>query len=99
VDYVLGADTHERIRDPLRGRDARVTGPGAFASCDVTRDLMVEGGRITEHAYPLLDVDPNQYPEDGAMKTLVAAARAPYRQDFAPPPCAAHTAPPRFSPL
>jgi 2',3'-cyclic-nucleotide 2'-phosphodiesterase (5'-nucleotidase family) len=82
VDYVLGADTHERIRDPLRGRYARVTEPGSFASFVGKLDLVVEGGRIAEHAYALLDVDPDQYPEDAEMKTMVAAARAPYRQDL-----------------
>ena len=82
VDYILGADTHERVRDPLQGRYARVTEPGAFGSFVGKLDLVVQGGRITEHAYALLDVDPDQYPEDGEMKTLVAAARAPYRQDL-----------------
>jgi 2',3'-cyclic-nucleotide 2'-phosphodiesterase (5'-nucleotidase family) len=81
VDYVLGADTHERIRDPLRGRYSKVTEPGAFGSFVGKLDVVVEGGRIREHAYALLDVDPNRYPEDDDMKTLVAAARAPYRQE------------------
>jgi len=45
-------------------------------------DLVVEGGRIADHAYALLDVDPARYAEDTQMKTLVAAARAPYRQDL-----------------
>ena len=82
VDYILGADTHERIRDPLRGRYARVTEPGSFGSFVGKLDLVVEGGRIADHAYALLDVDPAQYAEDAEMKTLVAAARAPYRQDL-----------------
>jgi 2',3'-cyclic-nucleotide 2'-phosphodiesterase (5'-nucleotidase family) len=82
VDYILGADTHERVREPLRGQHARVTEPGAFASFVGKLDLVVEGGRVTKHAYALLDVDPEQYPEDGEMKSLVAAARAPYRQDL-----------------
>ena len=82
VDYILGADTHERIRDPLRGRYARVTEPGSFGSFVGKLDLIVEGGRIAEHAYALLDVDPAQYSEDPEMKTLVAAARAPYGQDL-----------------
>ena len=80
VDYILGADTHERVRDPLRGRYARVTEPGAFASFIGKLDLIVENGRVTNHAYALLDVDPAQYPEDDEMRTRVAAARAPYRQ-------------------
>jgi S-sulfosulfanyl-L-cysteine sulfohydrolase len=82
VDYILGADTHERIRDPLRGRFARVTEPGSFGSFVGKLDLIVEGGRIAEHAYALLDVDPDQYPEDDEMKAMVAAARAPYRPDL-----------------
>jgi len=82
VDYILGADTHERVREPLRGQHARVTEPGAFASFVGKLDLVVEGGRVTKHAYALLDVDPEQYPEDGEMKSLVTAARAPYRQDL-----------------
>jgi S-sulfosulfanyl-L-cysteine sulfohydrolase len=82
VDYILGADTHERIRDPLQGRYAKVTEPGAFGSFVGKLDLVVESGRITEHAYALLDVDPDKYREDDEVKTLVAAARAPYRQDL-----------------
>jgi 2',3'-cyclic-nucleotide 2'-phosphodiesterase (5'-nucleotidase family) len=82
VDYVLGADTHERVRDPLRGRYAKVTEPGAFGSFVGKLDLVVEDGRVTEQAYALLDVDPDRYPEDDEMKRLVAAARAPYRQDL-----------------
>jgi len=82
VDYVLGADTHERVRDPLRGRYARVTEPGSFGSFVARLDLLVEDGRIAEHAYALLDVDPDQYPEDAEMKTMVAASRAPYRQEL-----------------
>jgi len=82
VDYVLGADTHERVRDPLRGRYARVTEPGSFGSFVARLDLLVEDGRIAEHAYALLDVDPDQYPEDDEMKTMVAASRAPYRQEL-----------------
>src|SRR5262245_34908627 len=82
VDYILGADTHERIRDPLRGRYARVTEPGSFGSFVGKLDLVVEGGRIADQAYALLDVDPTQYSEDDEMKTMVAAVRAPYRQDL-----------------
>jgi 2',3'-cyclic-nucleotide 2'-phosphodiesterase (5'-nucleotidase family) len=82
VDYILGADTHERIRNPLQGRHSKVTEPGAFGSFVGKLDVVVERGRITEHAYALLDVDPDKYREDDDMKGLVAAARAPYRRDL-----------------
>ena len=82
VDYILGADTHERVREPLQGRYSKVTEPGAFGSFVGKLELVVERGRIKEQAYALLDVDPDQYGEDDEVRTLVAAARAPYRQDL-----------------
>jgi 2',3'-cyclic-nucleotide 2'-phosphodiesterase (5'-nucleotidase family) len=84
VDYILGGDTHERIREPLRGTYAKVTEPGAFASFVGKLDIVVEAGKIKEEAYALLDVDPEQYPEDEEMRTLVAAACAPYRDEIDP---------------
>ncbi|HXD16342.1 MAG TPA: bifunctional metallophosphatase/5'-nucleotidase [Vicinamibacterales bacterium] len=82
VDYILGADTHERIREPLQGRYAKVTEPGAFASFVGKLDLVVEDGRIKEQTYALLDVDPDRYPEDAGVRTMVAAAKAPYRNEL-----------------
>jgi S-sulfosulfanyl-L-cysteine sulfohydrolase len=82
VDYVLGADTHERIREPLAGRYARVTEPGAFASFVGKLDLVIEDGRLREQGYALLDVDPEQYAEDPEMKSMVAAAKEPYRREL-----------------
>ena len=82
VDYILGADTHERVREPLQGKFCKVTEPGAFASFVGKLDLVVEKGEIKEQTYALLDVDPEQYREDEEMKTLVAAAREPYREEI-----------------
>jgi S-sulfosulfanyl-L-cysteine sulfohydrolase len=82
VDYILGADTHERIRQPLQGKFCKVTEPGAFASFVGKLDLVIERGKIKEHGYALLDVDPERYAEDEQMKTLVAAAREPYRDEI-----------------
>ncbi len=45
VDYILGADTHERIREPLQGKFSKVTEPGAFASFVGKLDIVVENGR------------------------------------------------------
>jgi hypothetical protein len=79
VDYILGADTHERVREPLHGKFCKVTESGAFASFVGKLDLVFENGAIKEETYALLDVDPERYAEDEQMKTLVAAAREPYR--------------------
>jgi sulfur-oxidizing protein SoxB len=82
VDYLLGADTHERIREPLQGTFCKVTEPGAFGSFIGKLDLVVENGKIKEETYALLDVDPDRYPEDQGMKKLVAVARKPYRAEI-----------------
>jgi sulfur-oxidizing protein SoxB len=82
VDYILGADTHERIREPLHGKFCKVTEPGAFGSFVGKLDLVVENGKIKDETYALLDVDPERYGENERMKTLVAAARRPYREEI-----------------
>jgi 2',3'-cyclic-nucleotide 2'-phosphodiesterase (5'-nucleotidase family) len=79
VDYVLGGDTHERTREPLQGRFARVTEPGAFGSFVGRLDLVLENGRVKEENYRLLEVDPERYAPDAEMRTMVVAAKAPYQ--------------------
>ena len=79
VDYVLGGDTHERTREPLQGRYARVTEPGAFGSFLGRLDLVLENGAVKEERYQLLEVDPDRYGPDREMQRMVAAAKAPYQ--------------------
>ena len=82
IDYVMGADTHERIRVPVQGTNGKVTEPGAFGSFIAKLDFVVEKGAIKDQAYQLLDVDPDRYKEDDEMKALVSAARKPYRNEL-----------------
>ena len=81
IDYILGADTHERVREPLQREFARVTEPGAFGSFVAKLDVVVENGEVKEQAYQLLDVDPDQYKEDEEMKALVKKVREPYAKE------------------
>lgn len=82
ADYILGADTHERVRTPIDGRYAKVTEPGAFGSFIAKMDIIVEEGKIKEQNYALLDVDPDKYREDKEMKRLVKKVRAPYAKEL-----------------
>lgn len=79
VDYILGADTHERVRQPLQREYAKVTEPGAFGSFVAKLDIAIENGQVKEHSYQLLDVDPDRYKEDAEMKALVKKVREPYK--------------------
>jgi S-sulfosulfanyl-L-cysteine sulfohydrolase len=80
IDFILGADTHERVRKPLQGKFAKVTEPGAFGSFISKLDLIVEEGKVKDANYQLLDVDPEKYKPDPQMLQLVEKARAPYKE-------------------
>jgi 2',3'-cyclic-nucleotide 2'-phosphodiesterase (5'-nucleotidase family) len=82
VDYILGADTHERVRKPIEGKYSKVTEPGAFGSFVAKLDIVVENGIVKEHHYNLMDVDPEMYQPDAEMLSLVEAAKAPYRKEL-----------------
>lgn len=82
VDYILGADTHERVRTPIQGVHTKVTEPGAFGSFIAKLDVVVENGIVKDHTYQLLDVDPLLYKEDEEMKRMVEKARAPYKKEL-----------------
>jgi len=82
VDYILGADTHERVRQPIAGAFAKVTEPGAFGSFIAKLDFVIEDGEIKDQSYQLLDVDPEIYKEDEEMKSLVKETREPYRKEL-----------------
>jgi S-sulfosulfanyl-L-cysteine sulfohydrolase len=82
VDYILGADTHERVRKPIEGKYAKVTEPGAFGSFISRLDIVIENGAIRDHTYQLLDVDPARYKEDEEMKRLIAKTREPFKKDL-----------------
>ena len=82
VDYILGADTHERVRVPIQGAHAKVTEPGAFGSFIAKLDFVIEDGKIKDQSYQLLDVDPDQFKEDEEMKELVKKAREPYHKEL-----------------
>ena len=82
IDYILGADTHERVRNPIQGRYAKVTEPGAFGSFIAKLDIVIENGIVKDHNYALLDVDPEVYKEDEEMKRLVDKAREPYKKEL-----------------
>jgi 2',3'-cyclic-nucleotide 2'-phosphodiesterase (5'-nucleotidase family) len=82
VDFILGADTHERVRKPIQAAHSRVTEPGAFGSFLAKLDIVVEDGKVKDTGYQLLDVDPERYKPDPGMNELVRKAREPFKQEL-----------------
>lgn len=80
--YILGADTHERVRKPIQGKYALVTEPGAFGSFVARLDIVVEDGIVKDHSYQLLDVNPDVYAPNPDTEALVQKLREPYRKEL-----------------
>ncbi|MDX1277645.1 bifunctional UDP-sugar hydrolase/5'-nucleotidase [Oceanihabitans sediminis] len=80
VDYILGNDTHERVRELIQGKYAKVTEPGAFGSFVGKLTLHFVKGKLVGDDYELLDVDPEVYPADKKIQDLVDTAKAPYKE-------------------
>ena len=80
ADFILGADTHERVRVPIEGKYTKVVECGAFGSFLGKLDIEVENGKIKKYNYQLLDVDPVKYPADKKLQSLVDKASAPFKE-------------------
>lgn len=78
VDYVFGADTHERVRKPIQCEYAKVVEPGAFGSFVGRLDLQVTDGKIVGEKYELIEVNPKKYPAKPEIKKLVEDIEKPY---------------------
>jgi 2',3'-cyclic-nucleotide 2'-phosphodiesterase (5'-nucleotidase family) len=78
ADFIIGADTHERVRVPIQGKYTKVVECGAFGSFLGKLDVTVKDGKIDSYHYVLLDVDPIKYPANKKILALVDKAAAPY---------------------
>ncbi|MED4584239.1 bifunctional metallophosphatase/5'-nucleotidase [Brevibacillus choshinensis] len=78
VDFILGADTHERVRQPLEGKYAPVVEPGSFGSFVGRVDLVIEDGKVKDYNYQMIEVSPDIYPADPSMTRIVDKVRKPY---------------------
>ncbi|WP_291857178.1 bifunctional metallophosphatase/5'-nucleotidase [Marinilabilia sp.] len=82
VDYVLGSDTHERIRQPIQGKFAKVTEPGAFGSFVGKLTMNFVDGKLVSDEYELLEVDPEKYPANPEVAELITKAKRPWQEEL-----------------
>jgi len=78
VDYIFGGDTHERVREPIVCKYAKVVEPGAFGSFVGRLDITVKDGKITGHNYELMEVDPKKYKAKKEISMLIGEMEAPF---------------------
>jgi 2',3'-cyclic-nucleotide 2'-phosphodiesterase (5'-nucleotidase family) len=77
VDYILGGDTHERVRKPIQGTYAKIVEPGAFGSFVGQLDFTFENGQLVKDSYFLHEVKESIKP-DRAMQQLIQDREAAY---------------------
>ncbi|HOY06263.1 MAG TPA: bifunctional metallophosphatase/5'-nucleotidase [Saprospiraceae bacterium] len=82
VDYIFGGDTHERVREPIECKYAKVVEPGAFGSFVGRLDLEVKDGKVTAQRYELMEVDPRKYKAKKEVSALIAQLEAPFVADI-----------------
>lgn len=82
VDFILGADTHERVREPIQAKYTKVIECGAFGSFLGKLDMHITDGKLSGHDYQLMDVDPEKFQPDPHMETLIEQAYEPFKEDL-----------------
>ncbi|MCW5924970.1 MAG: bifunctional metallophosphatase/5'-nucleotidase [Saprospiraceae bacterium] len=82
VDYIFGGDTHERVREPIQCKYAKVVEPGAFGSFVGRLDLEVKDGKIVGEKYELLEVDAKKHKPRAAVQKLIDNLEAPFVADI-----------------
>lgn len=82
VDYIFGADTHERVRKPIQAKYTKIVEPGAFGSFVGKLEIEVEDGKMGEHHYELVEVDPNIFPADEEMVKIIEELEKPHKKEI-----------------
>ncbi len=82
VDYILGGDTHERVRKPIVCKYSKVVEPGAFGSFVGKLELTISNGKVTEDKYSLVEVDSNQHKADKEIAALIKNNESVFEKDI-----------------
>ncbi|MCS5490351.1 bifunctional metallophosphatase/5'-nucleotidase [Algoriphagus limi] len=82
VDYILGGDTHERVRKPIQAKYAKVVEPGAFGSFVGKLELTIEDGKVVKDDYELLEVSSEDNKPDPVVDQIIAQNELPFQEDI-----------------
>jgi 2',3'-cyclic-nucleotide 2'-phosphodiesterase (5'-nucleotidase family) len=82
VDYILGGDTHERVRKPIQCKYAKVVEPGAFGSFVGKLTLTIQNGKIIKDEYELDEVTADKYKPSREIITLINSNEKPFAEDI-----------------
>jgi sulfur-oxidizing protein SoxB len=82
VDYILGGDTHERVRKPIVCKYAKVVEPGAFGSFVGKLNLTIQGGKVVKDEYELVEIASLKYKADPEVDALIKGNEKPFEKSI-----------------
>ena len=82
VDYILGGDTHERVRKPIQCKYSKVVEPGAFGSFVGKLSLTIENGKVISDNYELVELDADKLKADDEISALIKENEIPFEADI-----------------
>lgn len=82
VDYILGADTHERVRKPIQGKYAKVVQPGAFGSFLGKLQLQINDGKVVGDTYDFMEIDADKVDPSPRISKIIDQVEGPYKEEI-----------------
>ena len=82
VDYILGGDTHERVRKPIKCKYSQVVEPGAFGSFVGKLNLTIQNGKVIKDAYELVEITTDKFAPSKEMAALIKRDEKPFAEDI-----------------
>lgn len=82
VDYILGGDTHERVRKPIQCTYSKVVEPGAFGSFVGKLELKIKDGKVINDTYSLVEIDSEKFKADKDISKLIEIHEQPFESDI-----------------
>lgn len=82
VDYILGGDTHERVRKPIQCKYAKVVEPGAFGSFVGKLNLTIQNGKVIKDEYELVEITAGKYAPSKLMAAMIEANEKPFEEEI-----------------
>ena len=82
VDYILGGDTHERVRKPIVGKYAKVVEPGAFGSFVGKLQLTIQNGKVVKDEYELVEINIKKIKPNKSVQKIIDEKELPFKKDI-----------------
>src|SRR5205085_7384164 len=82
VDYILGGDTHERVRKSIQCKYSKVVEPGAFGSFVGKLNLTIQNGKVIQDEYALIEITSNKFQPSKEITALITGNENPFEKDI-----------------